>query len=60
MGELDALAARTRELAARNGGRVPGRRVLARELGCTEHRARVLLDALSPNGSPAADGGARR
>ena len=59
-GELDALAARTREMAARNGGRVPGRRVLARELGCTEHRARTLLDALSPNGAPPAAGGGPR
>ncbi len=49
-GDDDALVARATELIARADGRPPGRRVMARELGCTEHRARVLLDALSPNG----------
>ena len=50
-GEAAGLAARAAELIDTRDGQAPGRRVLARELGCTEHRARVLLDALSPTGT---------
>lgn len=46
----DALEDRTRELLASAGGRLPGRRVLARQLGVTEHQARTLLAAVSRNG----------
>jgi len=50
--ELDGQAGledRARELIA--GARPLGRRALARELGCTEHRARAVLAALNPNGT---------
>ena len=55
-----ALVTRAVEVIAEAGGRRPGRRVLARELGCTEHRARTLLDALSTNDTYPVDGGPRR
>jgi hypothetical protein len=55
-GEDFALAARAADVLAKADGRPPGRRVLARELGCTEHRARVLLDALSANGTGPVEG----
>jgi hypothetical protein len=38
----DPMAARVRELIERTG-RIPGRRVVARELGITEHQARTAL-----------------
>lgn len=44
---LGSLAERARQLAAANGGRAPGRRVLARELQVTEHKARMVLDAIA-------------
>jgi hypothetical protein len=46
-GEADDLTARAAELLARADGRPPGRRALARELGCTEYQARAALDALA-------------
>lgn len=60
-----ALAARAAALIAAADGRSPGRRVLARELGCTEHRARLLLEtlstnAMSANGTGPAGGGGRQ
>ena len=58
--ELDDLAARTRALIAAAPGRPPGRRVLARELGVSEHQARTLLDLVSPNGTSPTDGGGPR
>jgi hypothetical protein len=42
----DPLAARVRELIERTG-RTPGRRVVARELGITEHQARTVLDRVT-------------
>ncbi len=47
----DDLAARAARLLADTDGQPPGRRALAAQLGCTEHRARTLLDTLSPNGA---------
>jgi hypothetical protein len=47
----EVLAARAAELIAAADGRAPGRRVLARELGCSEHKARVLPDAVTANGT---------
>jgi len=47
---------RAREVLAAADGRPLGRRALARELGCTEHRARTVLDAVSGNGTSAARG----
>ncbi|MQA15587.1 MAG: hypothetical protein GEV09_15905 [Pseudonocardiaceae bacterium] len=41
------LAARAAALLSAAAGRPPGRRVLARELGCSEHKARTLLDAVA-------------
>lgn len=57
---LDDLVARTRALLAASSARPPGRRVLARELGVTEHQARTLLDLVSPNGTSPTDGGGPR
>jgi hypothetical protein len=42
----DPLAARVRELIERTG-RIPGRRVVARELGITEHQARTVLERVT-------------
>lgn len=42
----DLLAARVRELIERTG-RIPGRRVVARELGITEHQARTALERVT-------------
>jgi len=50
------LIARAREVIAAADGRPLGRRALARELGCTEHRARTVLDAASGNGGSAGPG----
>jgi len=50
------LMVRAREVLAAADGRPLGRRALARELGCTEHRARTVLDAVSGNGTSAARG----
>lgn len=48
------LEDRARELIA--GAHPLGRRALARELGCTEHRARAVLAAINPNGTNATQG----
>lgn len=45
------LAARAARLLADTDGQPPGRRALAAQLGCTEHRARTLLNTLSTNGA---------
>ena len=58
--EVGDLAERTRALIAASPGRPPGRRVLARELGVTEHQARTLLDLVSLNGTSPTDGGGPR
>ena len=58
--EADDLAARTRALIAATPGRRPGRRVLARELGVTEHQARTLLGLVSSNGTSPRNGGGPR
>ena len=58
--EADDLAARTRALIAAAPGRRPGRRVLARELGVTEHQARTLLGLVSSNGTSPRNGGGPR
>jgi len=58
--EVGDLAARTRALIAATPGRPPGRRVLARELGVTEHQARTLLGLVSSNGTSPTDGGRPR
>lgn len=59
------LEERARELLAAGGSRPPGRRVLARQLGVSEHQARTVLAAVTardtspPNGTSragAADG----
>jgi hypothetical protein len=42
----DPVAARVRELIERTG-RIPGRRVVARELGITEHQARTALERVT-------------
>jgi hypothetical protein len=42
----DPMAARVRELIERTG-RIPGRRVVARELGITEHQARTALERVT-------------
>ncbi|MQA13473.1 MAG: DUF2637 domain-containing protein [Pseudonocardiaceae bacterium] len=54
--EPDGLAARAAALLAAADGRPPGRRVLARELGCSEHQARCLLDAATTNGTSTTNG----
>lgn len=51
--DSDELADRAAALIAASNGSPPGRRVLARQLGCSEHRARTLLDALASNGTSA-------
>ena len=58
--EVGDLVARTRALIAASPGRPPGRRVLARELGVSEHQARTLLDLVSSNGTSPTDGGGPR
>jgi hypothetical protein len=52
-GERGRLEDRAREVIAAANGRPPGRRALARELGCSEHRARTALDAVAANGTSA-------
>jgi hypothetical protein len=59
----DPLDRRLHALIERTG-RTPGRRVVARELGISEHQARTVLDritaASSEQASPNDTGGARR
>lgn len=59
----DALERRLRALIER-AGRTPGRRVVARELGISEHQARTALERITAPPSPAASlngtGGVRR
>jgi hypothetical protein len=43
---MDPVAARVWELIERTG-RIPGRRVVARELGITEHQARTALERVT-------------
>jgi hypothetical protein len=43
---IDPVAARVRELIEQTG-RIPGRRVVARELGITEHQARTALERVT-------------
>jgi len=50
------LTARARELIAAAGGHPPGRRALARELGCTEHKARTVLDLVAAAGATTTTG----
>ncbi|MPZ64551.1 MAG: DUF2637 domain-containing protein [Pseudonocardiaceae bacterium] len=57
-GGAGELAARARELAARNGGKPPGRRALAKQLGVTEHAARTVLDQLTPASAASSNGAA--
>lgn len=59
-GGAGELAARARELAARNGGKPPGRRALAKELGVTEHAARTALESLTAPVTSAGNGAATR
>jgi hypothetical protein len=46
MAGADPVVARVRELIERTG-RIPGRRVVARELGITEHQARTALERVT-------------
>ncbi|MBV9444573.1 MAG: hypothetical protein JO345_01535, partial [Streptosporangiaceae bacterium] len=55
----DELLARVRRLMAECPGQPPGRRAVARQLGITEHAARVVLDQLVTAGSPASNGAGR-
>jgi len=48
----DVLVTRLRRLIRDNGGHAPGRRTVAKQLGITEHQARVVLDQLVTAGSP--------
>lgn len=56
-GDCDELADRAAALIAASDGRAPGRRALARQLGCSEHRARALLDVLASNSATSTTNG---
>ena len=55
----DALVTRLRRLIRDNDGHAPGRRTVAKQLGITEHQARVVLDQLVSAGSPDSNGAGR-
>ena len=55
----DVLVTRVRRLIRDNGGQAPGRRTVAKQLGITEHQARVVLDQLVSAGSPVSNGAGR-
>jgi len=55
----DELITRVRRLIAESPGQPPGRRAVARQLGITEHAARVVLDQLVTAGSPTSNGAGR-
>ena len=55
----DVLVTRVRRLIRDNGGQAPGRRTVAKQLGITEHQARVVLDQLVSAGSPDSNGAGR-
>jgi len=55
----DELMTRVRRLIAECPGQPPGRRAVARQLGITEHAARVVLEQLVTAGSPASNGAGR-
>jgi hypothetical protein len=54
------VAARVRQMVSASGGRVPGRRAVAKQLGISEHQARVALDLVGASTGPALNGTAAR
>jgi len=54
----DELAARVRKLLTDSSGRVPGRRTVAKQLGVTEHQARLALELVGVTTGSAFNGAA--
>jgi hypothetical protein len=54
----DVLVARVRKLLAESGGQPPGRRTVAKQLGVTEHQARVALELVGATSGAALNGAA--
>lgn len=52
------LVTRVRKLIADSNGRAPGRRMVAKRLGITEHQARVALEVVGATKGPALNGAA--
>jgi len=54
----DVVVAQVRKLLTDTSGRVPGRRAVAKQLGVTEHQARVALELVGATTGPALNGAA--